>query len=159
MEWLPFALLLLGIGIAIIGWLFDRLSQIDWLLKRVNPRYYHGTQALRLLAENERRALLPKHPGFHILLELWPSTMPVGSVALLGRSVAFVEFGPTVSNDFELIKYDSARNEVSTRWKYSEAIKKLSEAHHKNIFWLGTVVFFLGITITLISGLINLFND
>ena len=151
MEWLVFALLLFGVGLSVAGWFLDRVAGFGWLLRYVDTDYYHGVGALRLLSGSEKRALLPAHPGFRVLLSRWPGGKP-DSVALIGRSVAFVEFGSTVSNDFELLLYDTARNEISARWRYSEAHESLSKNHRKRVFWLGTPVFFLGIAIALASG-------
>ena len=158
MEWLLLTLLLFGTGLSVVGWFFDRLSKFGWLLRYVDRNYYHAVQALRLLRDSEKRSLLPAHAGFRVLLNLWPADIPIESIALIGRSVAFIEFGATVRNDFELLLYDSGRNEISPRWSYSEAYGRLSKTHRERVFWMGTGVFFVGIAIVLGSRIIDLLD-
>lgn len=157
MKWLSFALLSLGLLISVIGWAFDRSTQIPWLHQWVDEDHYEGIDALEALSQNEKRALLPVHPGFWVLLQHWPSPVDITHVNQLRRSVAFTEFGPQIVNDFEIIAYDATQNEQQgERWRYSAAKTLLTEAYERKVFWLGAVVFFIGIAIAFVAGLVQM---
>jgi len=155
MNTFSLALLLTGVALSVIGWLFDRITNLPLLLKMISPDYLYGTEALRLLAANDRRHLLSTHRGFQVLLNRWPHSYS-DQAASIGRSVAFTEFGAQITNDFELRLCDATQADIAQRWSLTLAQKQLDAELEKRTFWLGTVVFFVGIVITLASGLIDL---
>ncbi|MBM4465165.1 MAG: hypothetical protein FJ014_06400 [Chloroflexi bacterium] len=156
MKLITFGLLILGVALSILGWLFDRLSKLNWLLKLVASEQASALQALELLAQNARYLLLSKHPGFGVLISRWPGLSKRNSITGIGRSVAFIEFGQQVQNDFELIAYSAGKQEIDPRWRYSQAQQVMNAELDKQVFWGGTIVFYLGIVITLISGVVEL---
>jgi hypothetical protein len=47
------------------------------------------------------RGILPAREGFAPLLERWPNLIDQSRVAIIGRSVAFLDWGAAHSRDFE----------------------------------------------------------
>ena len=88
-----------------------------------------------------------------MLLEKWPELSDRSPIALIGRSVAFMELGPVVKNDFELIAMDENHNEVEPRWSEISARETLTQQNHRKLHRIGTGTFFVGIAISLFSGL------
>ena len=140
-KWFLFSLFIIGIILAILGWLFDRVSHFPWLMRKISPDYVNGINVLDTLAENEKHAITTFHPGFNVILERWQGLNRKSLVTLIGRSVAYVGFGPQVTSDFELIAYDKDRSEITPRWKNSSARSLFVDEQNKRLFWIGTVVF------------------
>jgi hypothetical protein len=152
-HWLLLGLFLIGVALSVIGHMADRATHYPWLLSRIDPQYVSGTNALDVLAQESRRALTPQHPGFSVLLEKWPELSDRSLVALISRSVAFMELGPVVKNDFELIAIDENHNEVGPRWSELSARETLAQQNDRKLHRIGTGTFFVGIAISLFSGL------
>lgn len=152
---LRFSLLIIGLLIAVLGWFGDRAANFSFLLKVIAPDYVDGINALDILAENNKRAIIPKHPGFLVLLSRWPDRPLTGSVAYISRSVAYMEFGPRVKNDFQLILRDAQQNEIKPIWSEASARRLLKNELDKKLFIIGPVIFFIGISVSFISGLLE----
>ena len=159
MRWLLFSLFVLGLLIVVLGWFFDRAANFNFLLKKIAPDYVHGINALDILAENNKRALIPKHPGFIVLLSRWPDQPLTSSVAIISRSVAYTEFGPQVKNDFQLILRDAQQNEISPRWSEANARGMLENELNRKLFITGTIIFFIGISVSFFSGFLGFLKD
>jgi hypothetical protein len=155
MNWPLLTLFVLGNILAILGWFFDRTREIDWLARVMVRDYVYGSRALDDLATDPKRAILPSHLGFNVLLTRWPNLPNKKAVASIGRSIAFTEFGPEVKNDIELIALDQALNHLESRWLFSSARQELQKQADKRIFIFGTIMFFLGIAVSIASGVIE----
>ncbi|MBI3914670.1 MAG: hypothetical protein HY327_10865 [Chloroflexi bacterium] len=155
----PFGLLILGVALSIVGWLFDRLSKLNWLMRLVASEQANALQALELLAQNDKHLLLSGHPGFKVLVAHWPGMSNRNTITGIGRSVAFIEFGGQVKNDFELIAHSGDEQKIDPRWRFSQAQQAINAELDKKVFWGGTIVFSLGIVISLISGVIELLGS
>lgn len=140
----------------IAGWFFDRLAHFPALGRWVARNAHDALDALALLAQNNRHALLPAHPGFPVIVSAWPGLEARSRAKAIGRSVAFIQFGGQVSNDFELIARGADESELSPRWRHTAAAKEFQSRIDNQTFWYGTVVFWLGIAVTLTAGLIDL---
>ncbi|MGH7871598.1 MAG: hypothetical protein ACREQO_05200 [Candidatus Binatia bacterium] len=141
-----------GIALTILGWLFARVIQARWLLMLVTPDYVKGMTVLNELASNEKFVATVKRPGVRVLLNVWPGLADKGHVESIQRSVAYMVFGPNVKDDIDLIARDNDENEVGGKWTYSEARKVLIASRDKRLFWIGTLVFFAGMAITVTTG-------
>jgi len=150
-----FLLFIIGVILAILGWFFDRLSYFPWLMRKISPDYVNGIDALDVLAADDKRDLTPSHLGFNAILERWPGLNRKSSITLIGRSVAYLGFGSRVTGDFQLIAYDKDRSEVMPIWKHSSARSLFVGEQNERLFWIGTVVFFSGLGIAFVSGLLE----
>ena len=159
MKPLLFGLLVFGLLLTVVGWFFDRIDHFPWLAQIVSSENSAAISALDILSENNRRALTKRHPGFKILLESWPNFDEKDSVKFIGRSVPYMEFGSIVSNDFELLAYNGANENVGKPWSESKARRLFSLRFDRAKFWIGTVVFYFGVLISLIAAIIELRKD
>jgi uncharacterized BrkB/YihY/UPF0761 family membrane protein len=159
MRWFLFSLFALGLLIAVFGWFFDRAANFSFLLKRIAPDYVHGINALGILAYNNKRALTSRHRGFIVLLSRWPDHPLISSVAFIGRSVAYMEFGPRVKNDFQLILRDAQQNEINPSWSEANARNSLENELNRKLFTIGTIIFFTGISVSFVSGLLEFLKN
>ncbi|TKS61505.1 MAG: hypothetical protein EWM73_02946 [Nitrospira sp.] len=159
MKRLLFLLFVIGTLGTIVGWFFDRALDIETVTRVIAPDYHHGEAALRALEANPRVALTREHPGFAPILTRWPNLPEPGRVATIGRSVAFMKFGPTVRNEIELIARDSERGELTPRWNLSGARVQLRDEAESTAFLWGTVIFFGGLCVSTISGVIEFWID
>jgi hypothetical protein len=155
MGWESFTLLVLGLTLTIVGWLIDRLEHFPGLERLLAREACNAIDALSLLASDGRYSFLPTHPGFKPIIAVWPDLSFSANVAIVARSVAFTQFGPTVENHFELIARSAENVELSSRWLYAPAMEKFKERIKKRVFWLGTVVFWFGIAVSFAAGLIE----
>lgn len=153
------ALFILGTITAIVGWFFDRALEIAWVTRLLAPAYFNGGKALAALEDNPKRGVLPDHPGFVPILDRWPGLKNKQAVAIIGRSAAYMEFGPKVESDIELIPYDANRNELPPRWTVSAAQKTLRQGAERRAFVVGAIVFFAGVTLSTVSGLIEFLTN
>ncbi len=159
MRWISFAFLILGTALSVVGWFFDRVRHMDKLLVCLAPNYFYGLKGLNDLAADARHALSTTHPGFRPILELWPEVASVDKVAFVGRSVAFTVFGARVMNDFELILYDANSSELAPRWRHAAAERSFAKEFDSRVLRIGGIVFWVGITITVASGVFEFLNS
>jgi len=155
MGWGPLLLLIVGLSLAIAGWFCDRLNNFPTLERLLAKRARDAIDALNLLATNNRHELFPAHPGFSVIVAAWPGLSGDANVAVIGRSVAYVQFGPTVENHFELIARSIENAELPPRWRYATAIELFKGQIAKRVFWLGAVIFWVGIAVSLAAGLLE----
>lgn len=148
-------ILLAGLVVTILGWFFDRLAHFPALAKIVARDAHYALDGLALLAEDNRRALLPAHPGFTIIVSSWPGLDTSAAPEVIARSVAFIQFGGQISNDFELIARKRTDVELSPRWRHALAVKEIQSRAEKRAFWYGTVVFWVGIGLSLTAGVMD----
>jgi len=149
------ALLILGLLLAVSGWLFDRALEVQWLGRLLAPDYVEGTELLDHLEANDKLAVLSHHPGFWAVLQRWPGLQNKQGVHFISRSVAFMQFGASVTSDIELIARDGEQREIPARWRVAGARKQLLAEAKARVFWLGTVVFVLGIVVSAVSGIVQ----
>jgi len=155
MRWVLLILSVFGIMLAIIGWGFDKATNFDFLIKRISPDYVDGINALDLLSENPARNLNSKHPGFTVLLDRWPDNPEKRFVFFISRSVAYIELGPRIKNDFQLILRDQQHNEIKPCWSEVAARSKLVDELNRKILKFGAIIFCLGVAISLISSILQ----
>lgn len=152
MNHLFFGLFLVGILVAICGWFFDRALDIRWVSRLVAPEYVHGTAFLDRLEGNDKLAVTADHRGCPELLRRWPGLSNTASVRMVSRSVAFMQFGTSVAPDIQLIARAQDQSEIPPRWSMAAARKELGDEAKNRAFWVGAVVFFLGMAISLVAG-------
>ena len=150
-----FLLFISGFIIAIVGRFFDQVTELPWLLRMISPDYVNGINALDFLAQNRRHILNSHDPGFIVILERWPNLNKKSSVALIRRSPPYQDMLHQVKSDFELIGFDSNTKEIGTRWEESLARSLLIKELNNKRFWMGTVVFYIGLGLTVVSGLLE----
>jgi hypothetical protein len=155
-EWGSLTLLVVGLILTIVGWFFDRLVHFPVLERLIDKEACGAIDALGLLASDDRCGLLPELPGFRVIIAAWPNLSSSASASIIARSVAFVQFGPTVENHFELIARSAEDVELPPRWRYAPAMECFKGKIERRVFWLGTVVFWIGIALSLVAGLMDL---
>jgi len=141
-----------------LGWFFDRAPHFPWLINRLVPNDMKGLKALDELANNPNIAITALYPGFNQLLHLWQD-MDNGTkakVAAIKRSISYIQFGPQVTNDFELIPCDKDLAELIPRWHESSARAVLKSRIDRKLFRVGAIIFWSGIVISAVSGIIGL---
>lgn len=148
-------ILVLGVILAVIGHFFDKATNFPWIVKAISSDSANGLKALDKLREDNRMGITPKHPGFSVLLKLWPNLNDKNLVKIIGRGGARLIIGPWAKADFDLIAYDRNENIIEPKWKESIARQILIEEQKSLLFKLGEFIFFLGIAITLVSGFLS----
>ena len=159
MDYLLLSIFILGIVLAILAWHVDKAKHFPKLLRIISSDYADGTWALDLLAENDKHVLPSEHPGFHVLIRHWPELQQKSAVTLISRSIAFVEFGPTVKSDFQLIPRDKNDNEPGARWSSDDARALLLDQFERKSFVFGTVFFYFGIGLSLAAGITEFMSN
>lgn len=153
-----FILLLTGIILLILGWFLDKAHRFTWILKLVSRDAVNSLTALNILAQNRDAAISPEHPSFEVILKRWPNLDDIESVKLIGRTVAYTKHGTQVINDFALMAFDENKNEIKPAWEASIARSIFEKELDLLIFKLGAYIFYLGIAVTLVSGILGLVN-
>ncbi len=148
-------LFVVGIVITITGWFFDRAKSFNWLVSIVAPDYVSAKRALSDLEQNERIGITSNHEGFKFLVNKWPNLNDKDSVRYIGRSVAFISFKSTISNDLQLIARDKDQNEIKERWKMSEASALVESIIDRKLFAFGGFLFWFGIIVSIGSHVIT----
>lgn len=159
MKSLLFSLFIFGIILAVIGWFFEKAFRFAWLMKRFFPDQLNGINALDFLGSNVKHEITPENQGFGVILERWPQPGDKDSVRYIGRGPAYIKFGSRVENDFALVMYDEDKNKIEPIWTESSARHVLHQEIDKKLFWIGKVIFFSGIVISFVSGLLNFLKD
>lgn len=159
MQWLQAVVFSVGIALAILGWFLDRISHFDWLMRLLAPQFFHGTKAIDELTSSASKRILPANPGFCVILQLWPSLLSHTSVATIGRSTAYLDIGSDelAVSDFDLVAYDASGKEIPSRWTAKTVRDIFTKELEKRFFWFSGAIFFLGIAISLVTGLIEFF--
>jgi len=152
-------LFVFGVVVTVIGWFFDRAKSFDLLMSSAAPDYVSGTKALRDLKKDARINLTSRHEGFQVLLDKWPNLTDRDAVEFIGRSAAFLGFGSQVSSDIELIARDKRRNKVGSRWRMSAAEARIESIAEKSLFATGTMIFWVGLSISVVSHIVNAVTD
>lgn len=155
MKWILFILFIIGMILVILGWFFDRMSHFPGLMRRICPDYMNGITTLNTLARDNKVAITEKHPGFNVILKSWPGMTEKSRVRLIGRSAAYMGFGAQVTSDIQLIAFGEDHKEIGSRWKISSARSLLVVEKNKRVFWIGATVFWVGILISSVSGLLE----
>jgi hypothetical protein len=148
-------ILVLGVILAVIGHFLDKATNFPWIVKAISSDSANGLKALDKLREDNRIGITPKHPGFSMLLKLWPNLDDKNQVKIIGRGGARLILEPWAKADFDLIAYDRNENIIEPKWKESIARQILIEEQKSLLFKLGELIFFIGITITLVSGFLE----
>lgn len=155
MRCLLFSLFIFGLILAVIGWFFEKAFRFAWLIKKFFPDQLNGLNALDFLASNVKHGITGENQGFSIILERWPQPENKESVQYIKRGPAYIKFGSQVENDFALVMYNEDMNKIEPVWTESSARHVLLQEIDKKLFWIGKVIFFCGIVISLVSGLIE----
>lgn len=142
---------ILGIVITIIGRVVDSARYPNWLMSAIAPDYVSAKKALTDLEQDERIGLTSHHEGFQRLIDKWPNLSNEDAVQFIGRSVAFIDLKPKMKDDIELIAYDKEKNEIKERWKVSEASAALESIIEKRLFFIGGILFSIGIAIWVVN--------
>jgi hypothetical protein len=147
---------IIGILISIVGWFLDRANKFKWLMLKIAPDCIFAQRALDSLEADQKIGLTKNHKGFQILLNKWPNLISKQSVEYIGRSLAFIEFGPQVKNDIQLIAYDKEEKEVKERWSMLDARSSIEKILEKKLFKQGVYLFWFGIAVSVISYIISI---
>lgn len=150
-------LFITGTVLEIIGWFFDKAANISWIMKFVCRNTYFGLKALDLLAQNTNGVLLPQHPGFDPIVRHWPQLADKNSVQSIGRGPAFIKFGAQAEPGFALIAYQG-EIKIDSVWEEASARKILLSEQDLKLFRYGALLFYLGLIVSIISGLFGLLN-
>ena len=159
MGYLLFSLFLVGLILAIIGWFFEKAFRFDWLINKFFPNQSKGLKALNFLASNIKHEITKEHPGFNVIIERWSQKGDEASVEYIGRGPAYIKFGSRVENDFAVVAYDKNKNKIEPVWTESSARHVLLEEIDKRLFWIGKVIFFSGILLSFVSGLLEFLKN
>jgi hypothetical protein len=141
--------------LAIIGHYFDKATHFPWLVKAVSSDTVNGLNALDLFAQNRSIQILPLHPGFEVLLKRWPNLSDKDLVRKIGSGGPVLDVGARIKPDIVLIAYDLFGNVVEPKWRESLARQILLEEQSRSIFKRGETIFFIGIIIAFVSGLLK----
>ena len=155
MKYLLFSLFIFGLILAVIGWFFEKAFRLTWLMKKFFPDQLNGINTLDFLASNVKHGITSENPGFNVILERWPQSGDKDSVRYIGRGPAYIKFGSRVENDFALVMYDEKKNKIEPVWTESSAKHVLLEEIEKRLFWIGKCIFFGGILMSFVSGLLE----
>jgi len=124
-------------------------------MKKFFPHQLNGLNTLNFLASNVKHRISQEHQGFNVILERWPQPDDKDSVRYIGRGPAYIKFGSRVENDFALVMYDKDNNRIEPVWTESSARHLILEEIDKRLFWIGKVIFFGGILLSFVSGLLD----
>ncbi len=149
----------MGLLIAIVGWFFDNLSRYPWLLEKISPHYYYGTDALNILKVDQKRVIIKEHNGFNVLLNRWPKLDDKSGVEYVARTAAYIEFGSVTKNEIQIMVLDDKGKEKGPRWTISSAENILLEEHRAKTFCFSGIIFFGGILLTFVSGLVEFLRN
>lgn len=155
MKCLLFSLFIFGLILAVIGWFFEKVFHFTWLMKKFFPDQLDGLNALDFLSSDVKHRISEEYTGFRVILERWPQPGNTDSVQFIGRGPAYIKFGSQVENDFVLIMYDEGKNKIEPSWTESSARIMILKEIDKKLFWIGKIIFFCGIAISIISGLME----
>lgn len=155
MEPFLFKLFLFGIFLSIVGWFLDKAHRFTWLMKLISRDAVNGLIALNALAQNTNIAVTPEHPGFNVILNHWPNLTDRDSVKLIGRGPAYTCYGAQVTTGFALVAEDENRNMIEPAWEEPSARTLFHKKLDLILFRLGAVIFFLGIGVALVSGILG----
>ena len=101
---LKFGIGIAGLIITVIGWFFDHIKSFDRAMMILFPKYHRLSSGLRDLQAGQM--VLPHdHTAFEPFIARWASES-VAAPRFIGRSVAYVQFGATASNDFDIFLFD-----------------------------------------------------
>ena len=148
-----------GIIISIVGWFLDRANKFQWLMLKISPDSVYALMALDDLTKDTKISLTQKHKGFNPLLKKWPDLKNKSRIEYIGRSVAFMSFGPEVKNDIQLITYDKDQKKIENVWSISEARCSFQNMSENKLFKMGTALFGFGLAITVISYIMGINKD
>jgi len=145
--------------LAVIGWFLDKAFRFKWLMKKYFSDQSNGIDALDFLASNVQHTVTLEHLGFSVIMERWPQAKEKDLVRYIGRGPAFIKFGSQIENDFAIVMYDEDKNKIEPVWTESSARHALVEEIDKRLFWIGKVVFFGGILLSFVAGLIEFLRE
>ncbi len=157
MDTFLFIVFIFGLLLSIIGWFFDRASRFAWLMRLVTRDSFDGLNSLDLLAGNPSIGILSENPGFDVILDRWPELTDKNSVAIIGRGPAYQKFSAQVTAGFALTALDKDKNEIGV-WEEPFAREILLKEQDKMLFKAGTILFYIGVSIAFVSGLLDFLN-
>jgi hypothetical protein len=147
-----FGLFVIGLVLTVTGWMFDRALDIKEFAKIALPGYIYGNELLNALEQDPTLAAVPSNPGFRPIIAWWPQLEDKGAVQTISRSPAFIDFGSSVTNDILLIPKDGDAKQRGPSWRMSLARRQLAERARARLFWMGAVIFFVGVIVSATSG-------
>src|SRR5579859_2571457 len=139
--------------IAVMGWFIDRVLTLAWLRRYLVPRVDVGLKALDNLRLNPKLGIEKNDPAFKVLSDIWPKFPIELPVQAIGRTMAYVQFGSEVTNEIGLTLFGEGLNRIEGHdWTISKANDALINPLKKRFHCFGTILFFLGVAITLVAA-------
>lgn len=145
-------LFLLGTALSVVGWLFDKVGEVDALQASLFPEETKALRGIDYLAPDFNRTLNTQSIGFEELVEDWPG-VDSQTIVLVRRDGGTMELGTTGNAYFRMHAVTESDEEIE--WRSDHARTFFNESIDVAVFRYGAVIFFLGILITLLSGLIE----
>jgi hypothetical protein len=113
---------LVGALLVVIGWFIDRALELDWLRRRLAVKAHIGLRALDALRSNPSLEIERNDPAFAVLSSIWPQFPTEPSIRAIGRTVAYVQFGPEVTNEIGLTLFGEDLERIEKHdWTISQA--------------------------------------
>ena len=125
----------------------------------IYPNFVHTRDALDTLSTNNRVAINAKHPGFAPLLDAWPNLKDKSSVAKIGRTYAYIVFGPEVQNEVGLVAFNNRGQELQKDWTVRAAREVFSAKADTRVFRVGAIVFFIGTLVSVVAAAAEFLAD
>ena len=147
---------IVGALLSVVGWSIERAFTVEWLRRRLCPRADTALRALEAFRGNPKLGIEHNHPAFAVLSAAWPNFPATPPIRAIGRTIAYVAFGPEVKNDIGLTLLDEKLARVEGHdWTISEANDALVAPIQKRLRYLGMTVFFVGVVITIVAAIVR----
>jgi hypothetical protein len=156
MQLTVLALSLAGALLSVAGWAIERAFRFEWLRRLLCPKADIALRALDALRANPKLGFTHDDPAFVVLASVWPRFPHTLGIHAIGRTVAFVEFGPEVKNQIGLTLFDQKLNRIEGYdWTFAAATDALIAPTEKRFRYVGTTVFIVGITLTVVVAILR----
>ncbi len=156
MQLILLILSIVGALLSVVGWVIDHAFKLQWLRRRFFSRADIALRELDVLQANPQLGIRRSEPAFAVLSSVWPNFPSSPTIQAIGRTVAYVEFGPEVKNQIGLTLFDDKLVRVEGHdWTISGAEDALVAPIKKSLRRIGITVFFIGITITVASAIVG----
>jgi len=137
----------------IVGWLVEKAERFRWLRNFVAPVQNITIETLDSLKVDY--AIKAGSLQGRTLISIWPNLKDPTVIEYIGRSIIYQEFQTDqIQNNIQLIAYAKDKIVVD-KWTIVEAKIILNGILTRRLFILGTIIFWIGLISTFISGLIE----
>ena len=145
-----------GALLSIVGWVIERAFKLEWLRRRFCAKADTALRVLDELRANPKLGLERDDPAFAVLSSAWPRFPSSPPIRAIGRTVAYVEFGPEVKNQIGLTLFDEKLVRVEGYdWTIAGAEDALVAPIEKRFRYIGITIFFIGVAITVVTAIVR----